>query len=743
MEYNITGVILLIDQGKKERLIEKIDTHLRRTARQLIKFNTLNETLNYLIHSFWNQFTCDYVSILLKDNEYIFNRSFKGTSPYFEKQFPLALSLISEAFLHKPLCSYDFVKKKKDPCALLKSIEAEGFSAWFTVPIKENAKESYGVCVIGFRSDILLLPDAHKLFIEFGKDIAVAIDLAIHKEQEKRKIKGIEWVKENLWLGESTDSLMEGIVEQAGKGTNGDLACVYLYDEWNHCLIYQPPTYGTLEVPVVIDMRDTYQLSDLFPWLEKVGGWELTVPLVVNLKTIGVLHVARNKQAPPFDREDLNFLRLLSSYVSVLIENARLYRNEQKDKHRLEQMMVHHEALVKQTLVGEEFDGLIRTLSNLLGCSVLLLDRFMSPITHFIPAENEGDLPYMLGLIELEKQKVFPLYKEYWIQTGREESLGLWPIFGGGEELGYLCLKMNERKLDMALRITINQALNVFAIQFIKQKLVLEVKEQVKGSFLDELFAEKITNKKKILEYCHLFNLNIFEPYKVAVLSFRWANQAQNAKLLEIENKKSWVLVQLRDCLNKWGQGLIVARKEENFILLVPEKAEKEREKYWAYLYDQIKKVMNKAFPECDVFLGISDVAKKMEEYGTCYKQALQTLRILSERFPQRGYMSFGNLGSYTVLYNIQDSFVIQAFCNKYLKPLLDSGDKGRDLLDTLRAYVYWNGNLKETAESLFIHRSSLKYRLEKIVDLLNVDLSDVEERFNIMLAFKLYDLYQ
>lgn len=733
-------MIHLIDRGKKERLVEKIDTHLRRTARQLIKFNTLQETLNYLIDSFWEQFTCDYVSILLKDSEYLFNRSHKGTSPYFEQQFPLELASITEEFLDEPLCNYDFVKTPKH-CALLRSIEAEGFSAWFTVPIKENAMESYGVCVIGFRRNVLLLSDVHKLFIEFGNDIAVAINLAIHKEQEKRKIKGIEWVKDNLLLGESTENLMEGIVEQAGEGTNADSASVYLYDEWNHCLIYQPPAFGSLEVPVVIDMMDTFQLSDLFPGLEKAGGQEMTVPLVVNLKTIGVLHVSRSLDGPAFDGEDLNFLRLLSSHVSVLIENARLYRSEQKDKSRLEQMMVHHQELVKQTLVGEDFSGLTKTLSHLLHCSVLLLDRFMRPIAHFLREDEQGQIQQIIELIEKEKNKNLNIQKEHWIRPGSADALGIWPIVGGGEGLGYLCLKKDERQFDMLLRITINQALNVFAIQFIKQKLVLEVKEQVKGSFLDQLFAEKITNKGKVLEYCNLFNLNLFEPHKLSIFTFITGEEEPN--LIKVEGKKTWIVSQLRDHLLQWDPGLVLARKEGNYLIFVSEKEDTVKEDYWQNLYERIKRIIKLEFPKGEVYMGISDWAREMEDYHSCYKQALQTLRIVSERFPHKGYMSFDRLGSYTVLYNIQDPFVVQAFCDKYLKPLLDSGDKGRDLFDTLRAYVYWNGNLKETAESLFIHRSSLKYRLEKIRDLLNVDLGDVEERFNVMLAYKLYDLYE
>ncbi len=65
------------------------------------------------------------------------------------------------------------------------------------------------------------------------------------------------------------------------------------------------------------------------------------------------------------------------------------------------------------------------------------------------------------------------------------------------------------------------------------------------------------------------------------------------------------------------------------------------------------------------------------------------------------------------------------------------------DLFQTLRVYLFQNGNLKETADALFIHRSTLQYRIEKIQGLLKVDINDSEERLNLMMAYKLYDLQQ
>lgn len=96
-------------------------------------------------------------------------------------------------------------------------------------------------------------------------------------------------------------------------------------------------------------MDENSTIMTLFPYLELAGGTELTVPLVVNLKTIGVLHVS-GKENGYFTEEDLDLLEFLSLHVSTLIENARLYQNEIESRSRLQRIMYHQQELMKKRL---------------------------------------------------------------------------------------------------------------------------------------------------------------------------------------------------------------------------------------------------------------------------------------------------------------------------------------------------------------------------------------------------------
>ena len=55
--------------------------------------------------------------------------------------------------------------------------------------------------------------------------------------------------------------------------------------------------------------------------------------------------------------------------------------------------------------------------------------------------------------------------------------------------------------------------------------------------------------------------------------------------------------------------------------------------------------------------------------------------------------------------------------------------------MDTLEAYLECNGNAQDASERLFIHRNTMRYRLDKIKHLLNMDLSDLDVCLRLKMA--------
>ncbi|MSQ32406.1 MAG: hypothetical protein EXR59_04115 [Dehalococcoidia bacterium] len=61
------------------------------------------------------------------------------------------------------------------------------------------------------------------------------------------------------------------------------------------------------------------------------------------------------------------------------------------------------------------------------------------------------------------------------------------------------------------------------------------------------------------------------------------------------------------------------------------------------------------------------------------------------------------------------------------------------DLLHTLNVFLKCGGNQSKTSLELFLHRSSLLYRLRRIEELSGFDLKDNEQRVLLQMCFLAY----
>src|SRR4051812_49793067 len=80
----------------------------------------------------------------------------------------------------------------------------------------------------------------------------------------------------------------------------------------------------------------------------------------------------------------------------------------------------------------------------------------------------------------------------------------------------------------------------------------------------------------------------------------------------------------------------------------------------------------------------------------------------------------------------------VEQFALRGLGPLLDYDDRrNADLVESLSLYLECGRSLDTAAKALSVHRSTLKYRLQRIGEISGLDLSDPDTSFNMQLAIR------
>ena len=723
---------------KEQRLIKKLENHLRLTARQLLKFDTEEEVLQYLVDSFQSRFSCDFVGVIIKEGDYIIPKVWSGGLVSLKKSFPMRVDRCTPLLFQQSM-KYD--DEDLDPsCEFIQLLQAEILKTWFTVPIQDEQK-NYGFCTIGYLEYITLL-EMEEIFDEFGKDVAIALSLTRRKEREQMKMMGIEFISKNLSFNESIENIVEKIVGHAGKSTNATFAGIYLYDEKQNYFQFQPPSFGSLWKPEKILVKKNYALKEYFPFLEKPGGNELTVPLMMDVKTFGVLHVEK-KSIGVFTVEDLEMLTIMAEHVSTLLRNAYLYKNEKEQMRRLHSLLDYQQVLIRKTIHEDEFDGITTVVSEMFQQPVLLLDRFFRVLSSSsIPLEDTEIILEQIESAVEKKEKKDTSYRKISQSIHGEQRLFLvWPINSGRDLVGYVVIGKDNGNLDAFEQLAVDLIRNIYSVQFIKQKLVLDTKAQIKDNFIERLLEKELKEIDKILQYANHFQWDVFRSHRVSVLSVQI--EADSYDFFEQQAKMTSIFEELKLKISNYHSNILFSKKGEVFILIVPAEMEKPDEKiFWKNFNTNIQKWLREIYDSCYGLIGIGGKTNELSDYYQCYKQALQTLNVLSGNHVSNRYAFFEDLGSYTLLHLVKDTTEAHYFMKNYIEKLLNYSKKNNiNLFQTLRVYLEQNGSIKKTSEKLFIHRSTLIYRLDKIKEILQLDIDDSDIRFNLMMTYKLYDL--
>lgn len=728
----------MIDKNR-DNLVKDIENHLRLTTRQLLKFDTEEEVLQYLIDAFQSRLKCNFVAVILKQNGEIMPKVWSGGLHSLKQAFPIKVEHCSPKLFKQSMTYKD--KEAEEPCYFLNLLKKETLKTWFTVPIQDE-KENYGFCTIGFLKFTHLF-EIKQAFDEFGKDVATALSLARQKRKKQSEIMSVDFIVKNLSLNESIENLVGKIVEQAGKVTKATFAGIYLYNEEKNYFIFQPPSFGKLLKQEKIIIKDNYMLKEYFPFLELHGGNELTIPLTLDLKILGVLHV-ENKEQGVFSRDDLDVLTVMAEHVSALLRNAFLYKQEKERMIRLQSMLDFEQKLIKKTIEEEEFHGITELASQMFRQPVILFDRFFRVISaypfekdevHIDPDENDFPTNFIKQIAD---QTGCLLYLK-----GIKKEFILWPVNAGKNHIGYLAIEKKYQDLDAFDLLEIDLVRNIFSVQFIKQKLVFDSIAQVKENLIDKLLVEQMNEMETVIQYANLFQWDLYKPHRVAVLSVFMDEEEPD--IFEREAKKSLIFDELKAKITQYDQKIIFTKKGEEYVLIIPSDMETPNEyKFWKRFVEKMKGWLKSGNKICQVKVGIGGTTNQLQDYYKCYQQAVQTLNVILRQDHVSDYAFFDDLGSYTLLHLVKDTTEAKFFMNNYLNKLKDStGANHVDLLKTLRVYLEQNGSIKKTAEKLFIHRSTLLYRLEKIKEIVGMDIDDSDTRFNLMLTFKLYDLQQ
>jgi sugar diacid utilization regulator len=136
----------------------------------------------------------------------------------------------------------------------------------------------------------------------------------------------------------------------------------------------------------------------------------------------------------------------------------------------------------------------------------------------------------------------------------------------------------------------------------------------------------------------------------------------------------------------------------------------------------------------CRVVVG--SICRAVADYPNSLRHARQAAALTDHT--DRDLVAFDSLGIHRLLALSNDAGDLDDYIAEWLGELIDyrrRSSTAADLIGTLRSYFHSGASITATAAALHLHESTVKYRLQRIVDLTGHDLSDPPTRFAMQVA--------
>lgn len=446
------------------------------------------------------------------------------------------------------------------------------------------------------------------------------------------------------------------------------------------------------------------------PW-----GW--AYPLRSLAGELGAL-VVTAEEAPVAAEQFL--LRVLAQQAGVALANARLHAQERSTSeelakvnaalaetvHALRRSMDIHERLTEVAISGEGQEGIARAVHELTGYPVAVEDRYGNLRAWAGPHQPD---PYPKDLAarreELLRRAVSSARP---IRDGGRLLIVAQPR---GDLLGVLLLVDPAATAGDHELVALEHGATVLAMELARLRSLAETELRLRRDLVDELLVG--ADEQSALGRAEALGYDLERWHRVVVVE----GQADSTDAL---------FHAVRRAAAAKGAGSLLVSRAGTMVLLANQDLD------WEELRGAILRELGGG--RCR--LGVGGGCRRVGDFPGSYREAQIALSIQAASAGSGRATVFDDLGVYRLLSRLEDSAEVERFVRDWLGTLLDYDQRRQsELVKTLSVYLEHGGNYDATARALVVHRSTLKYRLQRIRELSGHDLNDPDSHFNLQLA--------
>jgi sugar diacid utilization regulator len=430
---------------------------------------------------------------------------------------------------------------------------------------------------------------------------------------------------------------------------------------------------------------------------------------------------------PPAEQGFL--VQVLAQQTGVAVSNARLHARERSIAAKLaatnaalaetvsslQRSMDIHQRLTQVAVSGEGQPGIAKALHELTGMAVAIEDRHGNLSAWAGPGQPD---PYPKESFAKREQLLRRLMRSGKpVRDGERLSVVASPR---PDVIGLLALIDPRRQADQADLVALEHGATVLSMELARLRGIADTELRVRRDLVHDLLTG--TDDDSALTRAEALDYDLRRPHRVVIVEARGRARVHDSLLNATRRAMRQAC---HDGLYETWSG--------NVAIVTASQAD----------WEQLRRTIG-SFLGGQVRLGIGGPCARPSELPRSLREAGLALRLQAALLPGNSACEYPKLGIFRMLAAIPDLADVKTFVREWLGPLLDYDERrNAELVQTLTQYLEHGGNYDATAAELCVHKSTLKYRLQRIRDLTGLELNDPDVHFNLQLATRAWGTLQ
>ena len=528
---------------------------------------------------------------------------------------------------------------------------------------------------------------------------------------------------------------------------------------------------NVMEVPDILEWVHEGQLlvTTMYPLRDSAAAIETLVPRLAEKRLAG-LAVTPSDYIEEFSKSMVDSANALDfplielpkkvSFIDIIqpitSQILKLQANELLESEEI------HRQFIDLVLSGGTYGNIAQGISQRLKIPVTVVDRFRRvlgdgfiighPQTHkdFIREEVGGDRYLNSQYQPRIKSEILgskAVLKEVDGPKGTIEHI-VCPVMVGPMRLGDIIVwgTLTEPPKSIEL-IAIEHGTTVAALKMMEMRSIGEVEDRFRNEILRGLLSGQPADRKRAIQLSNEQGSRLLPPYAVIVVGSDYPAGTSLTKVQSIEQRNigsSLHLVTRYIRSNEpetsyWYHGA-------RLVVFYPFSMDKTPNAKSLFI-QKLRKICERIKTENSpytVSMGVSSITFGLDDFRVAFENAKRSLEFGYTLQEKAGNLvtPYEDIGLLRVISMEQGPHNLERYCRDTLGPLLTyDRENDTDLTETLRTFLEQSQNLTKTSKILYIHYNTLRYRLERIKEIIGDSLDNPQSRLAIEVALHLYPL--